>query len=464
MKFVMSPRVVLALCLLLWVPLSARASPPGVDGHFPVLEPVTVLEHFSSTHGHGLELTFKPLRADPALARFSEEEARAFVAAMEMAFQAPGLLSGSPAAGRLPACVVSGAVGCGPPTPTLPSDLERRLRADYEELLGPSSLPLSSSLERSRWFQALKLSPRYMDEGVREAAMELLGSPTVAYSMALSMMLYMAAWAVPEPLFSKAFAAAVTVGLLLTYTATELYNVGQACLDLYREAEAARTQEQLEAVARRFGKAMGGVGLRVLVTVAGAKLAKGLPEVPKGGMWARLSPPRFALGGGSSAAGGFSVGVGARAHVNVADGTVVLMGVSANVTASAVASAIASARTTGDCRDASDKGEAKGHHIATDKNDTSDVSGGPWTPRFKRLFDRAGMSLDDPANIVYLIGHVGPHPREYHEEVFNLLRIALGKCRTQADCHDRLKNSLDRIAGEICTSGSKLHRLATRTP
>ncbi|HYO70959.1 MAG TPA: hypothetical protein VEU33_33265 [Archangium sp.] len=172
------------------------------------------------------------------------------------------------------------------------------MRESYAQLYGPPSMPLLSSLESSRWFHALKLSPRYMDEGVRAAAMELLGSPTVAYSMALSMMLYMAAWAAPEPVFSKALAAAVTLGLLMTYSAAELYTVGQACLNLYREAEAARTQEQLEAAAERFGRAIGGVGLRVLVTVAGAKLAKGLPEVPKGGMWARFSPPRFAFAGG----------------------------------------------------------------------------------------------------------------------------------------------------------------------
>nr|WP_275439035.1 AHH domain-containing protein [Archangium violaceum] len=337
------------------------------------------------------------------------------------------------------------------------------MRAAFVELQGPSSLPLAASLENSRWFQALKLSPRYMDEGVREAAMELLTSPTVAYSMAVSMMLYMAAWAAPEPVFSKALAAAVTLGLLMTYSAVELHTVGVACLNLYREAEAAKTQEQLEAVAERFGKAIGGVGLRVLVTVAGAKLAKGLPEVPRGGLWARLSPPRFAFGRGGGG-GGFTFGAGARAQVSVADGTVVLMGVSANTTASALASVAASARTTGDCRDASNKGDAKAHHLATDKNDISDASGGPWTPRFKDLFDRAGMSFDDPANIVYLVGHVGPHPKDYHEAVFSRLRASLGDCRLLVDCRSRLTKALDMIAGEVCTSGSKLNKLATRRP
>ncbi|HZH78964.1 MAG TPA: AHH domain-containing protein [Archangium sp.] len=453
----MSSRVVLVLGLLL-VPLLARAAPPEVEGRLSILEPVTVSEHHGSAHGHGFHLAFKPLQSAPALARFSVEDARVFVAAIEAAFPASKPRSGSSA---LAGMVTSGML-FAPPTGAQPSDLERRVRAGYEELYGPSSLPLPSSLENSRWFLALKRSPHYMDEGVREAAMQLLSSPAVAYSMALSMMLYMAAWAAPEPVFSKSFAAAVTLGLLLTYSATELYVVGMACLNLYREAEVARTVEQLEAAAERFGKAIGGVGLRVLVTVAGAKLAKGLPEVPKGGLWARFSPPRSAFAGGGK--GGFSVGAGSRAQVSVADGTVVLMGVSANVTASAAASAVASARTTGACRDATDKGDAKRHHLATDKNDISDVNGGPWTPLFKRLFDRAGMSLDAPANIVYLLGHLGPHPEAYHEEVFSRLRAALGECQTQASCRSRLVDALDRIARDVCTPGSPLNKLATRKP
>ena len=451
----MSPRAVLALGLLLLVPQWARAASP--------LESVAVREQHSPAYGRGLELTFKPLGPDLALARFTVEEARSFVEALETAFQAPKPRSGRPSLAGLPPLAMTAGFFSRPPPDAHSSDLERRVRAAYGEIFGPPSMPLLSSLESSRWFLALKLSPRYMDEGVRAAAMELLSSPAVAYSMALSMMLYMAAWAAPEPVFSKALASAVTLGLLITYSAAELYTVGRACLNLYREAEAARTQEELEAAAERFGQAIGGVGFRVLVTVAGAKLAKGLPEVPKGGIWASLSPPRFAFMGGG-ARGGFSVGAGTRAQVNVANGTVVLMGVSANTAAAAVASAVASARTTGACRDASDKGDAKAHHIATNKNDISDVSGGPWTPRFEILFARAAMSLDDPANIVYLIAHQGPHPEAYHQEIYTRLETALGRCRGKAECRARIMEELDQIAADICQSGSALNKLLTKKP
>jgi hypothetical protein len=98
------------------------------------------------------------------------------------------------------------------------------------------------------------------------------------------------------------------------------------------------------------------------------------------------------------------------------------------------------------------------------KNDTSESNGGPWTPRFERLFARAGMSLDDPANIVYLRAHQGPHPEAYHREIYRRLDEALETCRTRAECRARLVEELDKIARDICTPGSKLNKLATRTP
>jgi len=457
----------IALCLLVLVlvlvPLPARAAPIEADSRLSVLEPVPVSEHYSSAHGRGFKLTFKRLPSEPLLAHLTVADARAFVEALEAVFQVHKSRSGIPSLARFPAGVVTAGTVLVPPANTLSSPLASRIRADYEELYGPASIPLPASLESSRWFLALKLSPRYMDEGVREAAVELLSSPTVAYSLAMSMMLYMMAWAAPEPVFSKALAAAVTIGLLMTYTAAELYTVGRACLDLYREAEAAQTLEQLEAVAERFGKAIGGIGLRVLVTVAGAKLARSLPEVPKGGMWGRFSPPRFAFVGGN-AQGGLSLGSGSRAQVTVADGTVVLMGMSANTTAQAATSAAVLARTTGACRDEANKGDAPGHHIATNKNDLSAGNGGPWTPRFEVLFDRAGMSMNDPANIVFLVGHQGPHPEEYHEEVYKRLEAALGRCRAKAECRARLVEEFDGIAATLCKPGSKLHKLVTKTP
>jgi hypothetical protein len=449
----MHPRVTHALYLLL-VALLLESAPAGAEARLPVLEPVGV-SGYQGEEGQGLRLTFKRLRPNPALALWREGEVREVVELLEGEFK-----EAKPRAGPrlLPEAHTRTMAGLVPPPDTRPSALERRVRDAYEALLGPALVALPGSLESARWFQALKLSPRYMGAGVREAALELFSSPAVLLSVGTSMMLYMVAWAAPEPLFSKAFAAAVTLGLLLTYSAAELYTVGQACLNLYREADAAGTREELEAAAERFGKALGGVGLRVLVTVAGAKLARGLPEVPKGGLWASLSPPRFAIAGGG-VKGGLRVGAGTRAQVSVADGTVVLMG----VTASTTAAAVSAGRTTGACAESGQDGHQR-HHLCTNKNDISENNGGPWTPRFEEFFERAGMSLDDPANIVYLRDHKGPHPEAYHREIFKRLNDALRGCQPRAACRDRLVRALDKIAGDVCTPGSTLNKLAMGKP
>ncbi|OJH42185.1 hypothetical protein BON30_02935 [Cystobacter ferrugineus] len=452
--------VTLVLVALLLVPLLAWAAPTGSEARFPVLAPVTV-RGYTGEPGHGLKLTFPALGPHPALAVWTVGEAREVVAMLEGAFKevrsGPWPTFPLDAHTRVRAGLLLGTLA-----DTRTTALERRVREQDEAALGAALVGLPVSLESARWFQALQLSPRYMGQGVREAARELFSSPAVLLSVGSSMMLYLLAWAAPEPVFSKALAAAVTVGLLLTYTATELHHVGLACLNLYREAEAARTREELDAAAERFGKVLGGVGLRVLVTVAGAKLAQGLPKVPGGGLWSRLSPPRSAFAGGG-AEGGLSIGAGTRAQVSVADGTVVLMGVVVNTTAAAASAGRASARTTGDCAE-SKQDDNQRHHLCTDKNNTSEATGGPWTPLFEELFARAGVGLDDPANLVYLRGHKGPHPEAYHQEVFDRLRGALGICKTKTECRVLLTKMLDKIAGEVCMPNSKLNKLATKTP
>ncbi|MFY0562254.1 hypothetical protein ACN28E_00305 [Archangium lansingense] len=381
----MQPGVLQPIYLVLLVAMALGGTRARAEDKLPVLEPVGV-SGYQGDEGQGLRLSFKGLKPNPALGVWREEEAREVVEALEEEFQQE-----SRRKKEKPNPAVMLALTGMLPGDARPSALERRVREEYEELLGPALVELPGTLESARWFQALRLSPRYMGEGVREAALELFSSPAVLLSVGTSMMLYMLAWAVPEPVFSKALAGAVTVGLLLTYSAAELYNVGQACLRLYQEAEAARTREELEAVARRFGKALGGVGLRVLVTVAGAKLARGLPEVPKGGLWASLSPPRFAMAGGG-ARGSVRVVAGTRAQVSVADGTVVLMGVTGSTASAAVTSAVSAARTTGACAESGQDGHHR-HHLCTNKNDVSESSGGPWTPRFEGVLRTSG---DEP--------------------------------------------------------------------
>jgi hypothetical protein len=103
------------------------------------------------------------------------------------------------------------------------------------------------------------------------------------------------------------------------------------------------------------------------------------------------------------------------------------------------------------------------HHLATNKNDISTVQGGPWTPVFKRFFDKAGMSLDAAENLVYLKGHKGPHSEAYHSEVYRRLERALKGCRTTAQCKSALVDALKELANDVCTPGSRLHQWVTNT-
>ena len=98
------------------------------------------------------------------------------------------------------------------------------------------------------------------------------------------------------------------------------------------------------------------------------------------------------------------------------------------------------------------------HHIATNKNWISSLEGGPWSPRFERLFKRVGMTLRDVENRVRIPRHRGPHPEEYHQEIFDRLSDAIvGK--KGDDARNAMKAELQNIAAEAIKPGTKLNRL-----
>jgi hypothetical protein len=383
--------------------------------------------------GGALKLTFEPVVLEPALERVRVEESRAVLAAFHESFPREE--------GRRFRLVRAS-------TEPGPEEWEHRLREEFVSRFGAPEVALPWGLETSPLVMALKLSPRYMGEGVREAARELFSSRVFLSSVALSVLVYFAAWVAPEPIFTKAFVTALTLRLALAVGAWELSQFARACVRLYQEAEAARTVEELEAVAERFGKAVGGTGLRVLMVVASMGVARGLPEVPGGGLGALLRAPRYALPEGLS--------MGSASTVQMmADGTVIVTGVAVGTAASTVGSA---------CTDGSESQDGyHWHHLATNKNDISERFGGPWTPRFEQLFELVGMSLDAAENLVYLKGHKGPHPEAYHREVYGKLRAAVRDCEDVPQCRSKLAKALKELADEICTPGSRLHRLTTRS-
>jgi hypothetical protein len=121
----------------------------------------------------------------------------------------------------------------------------------------------------------------------------------------------------------------------------ELTHLAQASIRLYRDVEAAQTEEQLEAASARFGKAVGGTGLRVLVLVASFGLGRAVPPVPPGGLWGLLGPPRYAV------EGGLVLGTATTAQV-VAQGNVIVSGVAAGEVAERLCGGLAVCATTED--------------------------------------------------------------------------------------------------------------------
>jgi hypothetical protein len=315
-----------------------------------------------------------------------------------------------------------------------------------------------------------------MGAGAQQAAEELFTSPVFIASLSISLTLYMVALAAPEPFISKGAVAAITFWLMATYGFSEVVAVASAVKRLHDESSVAMSESALENAARHFGEAIGGVGLRILVTVAVGRLAGKLPEVPKtpggGGLWDKLgrvgSSVQKVVASSEGAAmtvatadGTVSISETTSTVTSAADGTILLMGAALGASASAVKDALKAARVSGDCNPKQDA-DHEGHHLATDKNEQSDRNGGPWTPKLKLFFERAGLSLNDLVNIVFLKGHKGPHPEEYHREIFRRLRDALGACKTKVDCRKRLEDELDSIAADVCRPDSRLNKFVTQ--
>ena len=96
------------------------------------------------------------------------------------------------------------------------------------------------------------------------------------------------------------------------------------------------------------------------------------------------------------------------------------------------------------------------HHIATDKHKTE------WTPQFQKLFDKAGMSLQDARNLVRVPGHVGQHPDWYHEIVFNRLSNAVRGLRGGTSRYAQaFSRELAALKHDAETPGKILNFLAT---
>jgi A nuclease family of the HNH/ENDO VII superfamily with conserved AHH len=256
----------------------------------------------------------------------------------------------------------------------------------------------------------------------------------------------------PEPV-SKGVATALAL-LMWGYLGWEFFDVLRAYSRLWMEAAEATTLAELREVGDRFGKVIGPNSMRILLLLGTAAVGETVALVSKA-----PNLPGFA-----KAAGALESHTGIRdvltaaqeadkVKVAVAEGTFSVV-LPANVLSMAARGAPARADPP--------KKKPEVHHIATVENEVSTARGGPWTQRFKQLFDKAGMSMEDPANKVQLPGHKGPHPQAYHEEVYRRLERATASCQNTQQCRVALVDQLRSLARELTDNDSMIYKLLTQ--
>jgi hypothetical protein len=288
----------------------------------------------------------------------------------------------------------------------------------------------------------------------RDAELRGMFSTTQLWTtLSLTIIGYLALVSAPEPV-SKGVAAALAL-LMWGYLGWELFDLVRAWFKLWEEAAEASTFAELREAGDRFGKVIGPNSVRILLLLGTAAVGETAALVSKA--------PK--LPGFAKAAGALESHAGIRdvltavqeadkVKVAVAEGTFSVV-LPANVLSMAAPRG-APARAAPPARKKPDV-----HHIATIENEKSTLRGGPWTKAFKIIFDKAGMSMKDPANTVSLSGHKGPHPQEYHQAVYDHLQNATNNCPNQQACAVALRRALRELAAEISDASSKLHKLLT---
>jgi hypothetical protein len=286
-----------------------------------------------------------------------------------------------------------------------------------------------------------------------EAFKDMADPEAIKATLYWTMTIYAAMWLAPDPVFTKGLATVVTATFICYVGVDTFWTLIQGWRRLIDEVDRAATFAEIRAAGRRYGKVMGKNAARAF----GLLLAAAIGQTASS-----FSAKVPTLPGSAQAAASGSARVGIRLS-EVAQVEAVAVTADA-VTITAAPNAVASTgHSMASAASRPVNAEGPEHHIATDKWPDATHSGGPWTPVFEKIFKRAGMSLNDPANKVRIQGHKGPHPEEYHREVFRRLDRATSTCRTMEQCRASLVKELRLLAEEISTHGTRLNKLVTRT-
>jgi hypothetical protein len=286
-----------------------------------------------------------------------------------------------------------------------------------------------------------------------EAFKDMADPEAIKASILWTMTLYAAMWLAPEPVFSKSLATIVTASFICYIGVDTFWTLIQGWRRLVEAVDLATSFSELREAGKKYGKVMGKNAARAFALLLTAAIGQTASSFS-------AKVPTLPGSAQASVAGARQMGIRLAEVAQVETVAVTADSVTIALAPNAVA-ATAQSMSGAAARPMDTEGPE--HHIATDKWTDATHSGGPWTPKFQELFDRAGMSLNDTANIVRIRGHKGPHPQEYHEEVYRRLREAMQGCRSINQCKESLKAALKELADEIAMESSKLNKLVTRT-
>jgi hypothetical protein len=287
---------------------------------------------------------------------------------------------------------------------------------------------------------------------MRQSFKDMADPEAIKATLYWTMAIYAAMWLAPEPVFFKGLATVITASFVCYIGVDTFWTLIQGFRRMVEELDHATSFAAIREAGKRYGRVMGKNAARafaLLLTAAigqtAASFSAKVPTLPGSAQ--------------ASAVGAAQAGIRLTEVAQVEAVAVAADAVTITLAPNAAASTAEGLRGA-----ASRPVDAEGpeHHIATDKWTDATHSGGPWTPRFQEIFDRASMSLNDPANRVRVRGHIGPHPREYHEEVYRRLDEATTGCRTIQRCRQALEAELRALAEEISTPATWLNRLVTR--
>ncbi|RKH34669.1 hypothetical protein D7Y13_21760 [Corallococcus praedator] len=291
-----------------------------------------------------------------------------------------------------------------------------------------------------RYVLAMALAMSSVWAETAEALRGMADPQAVMATVTASITMYLLLWSLPEPV-SKGVAALMTATAIAYLGVDTVWRLLDGWLTLVKVADRAMTFEQLREAGEGYGKVLGQNAARVFVMLATAALGNTVGLATKASALPGSAQAALAV---EAQAGYAYAGIGGVRSVAMTPN-----GFSIALAPNAVAM--------------STRGGSQKHHLATIRNSTSASRGGPWTPRFQRIFRKAGMELKDPENIVEVPGHRGPHPQRYHQRVYDRLEEATRGCRNVNQCREMLVAELRKLGQEASTQGTGLNKLLTRS-